>query len=196
MSIRQLAREMQEFIKESHTYHEEYKKQEEHYMDNYHKGILGDKGLSQKIAEIRDEINSKQLNKSERLKAKIDQVHANELKHIEKTTEGVTADEVAELQLISQLELTDEEMNEYIKKYRRSPLALKKLQAIAKDNKNIHLNFPRDRKKYLNVVLGRWRSQINRWEYMPFDELSVKIEMYMEAAIDGIDEDLRSYESL
>lgn len=196
MSIEQLAKDIQGFIKESYKYHEEFKEEEKHLLDKLHNGVLGDEGFSQKIDKIRDEINAKKHERAEKLKVKIEQVHEKELKHIEDTTESITVDELAELQLISELGVTDEEMNGYIQKYKRKPLALKKLQEVAKDKGVIGVDFPRDRKQYLNTILGRWDNQVNRWQYMAFDEMTAKVEMYMTGAINGIDEDLRAYEQL
>lgn len=196
MNIEQLAKDIQNFIKESYEYHKEFKEKEKYLLDNYHKGILGDEGLSQELDKVRNEINAKKREQAEKLKAKIQQVHEKELKYIEDTTESITVDELAELQLISDLGVTDEEMNGYIQKYKRKPLALKKLQEVAKDRNIVGADFPRDRKQYLNTILGRWDNQVNRWQYMTFSEMTTKLAMYMDGAVNGIDEDLRAYEQL
>lgn len=196
MSLRQLAKDVQSFVKESYEYHVEFKEKEKYFLDNYNKGILGDQGLSQKLDEVRNGINEKKHAKANELKAKIEQVREQELKHIDETINTVTADDVAELSLISQLELTAEEMDGYVNKYKRTPLALKKLQEVATDKKMIGVDFPPDRKQYLNVVLGRLDNQISKFENMQYGEMTIKVQMYMDGAINGINEDVAVYRSL
>lgn len=196
MSLRQLGKDVQAFIRKSYEYHVKYKEQEAELLEQHKREVIGSEGLRQKLDEVKDEINERKHAIADELGVRVDRVHEQELKHIEDTTETVTADNVAELELISQLELTTDELNKYIDRYRRTPLALKKLQEIASTNNIIGGEFPRDRKQYLNTILGRMRTQINEFAYMQYGEMSIKVQMYMDGAIRSIDEDIAMYESL
>ena len=66
--------------------------------------------------------------------SKIDAIEQAELEAIKAGYETVTADNLAELTLLGQTKVTEKELLSYLEKYKRNPLAIKKLHEIAFNN--------------------------------------------------------------
>lgn len=66
--------------------------------------------------------------------SKIEAIEHTELEAIKAGYETVTADNVAELTLLGQTKVTEKELLSYLEKYKRNPLAIKKLHEIAFNN--------------------------------------------------------------
>lgn len=70
--------------------------------------------------------------------AKLESVEQTELEKIKSEYEAVTADNVAELSLLGTMKVSEQELLSYLEKYKRNPLAIKKLHEIGSAN-NISL---------------------------------------------------------
>ena len=66
--------------------------------------------------------------------SKIEAIEQTELDAIKAGYETVTADNLAELTLLGQTKVTGKELLSYLEKYKRNPLAIKKLHEIAFNN--------------------------------------------------------------
>ena len=66
--------------------------------------------------------------------SKIEAIEQTELDAIKAGYETVTADNLAELTLLGQTKVTEKELLSYLEKYKRNPLAIKKLHEIAFNN--------------------------------------------------------------
>ena len=66
--------------------------------------------------------------------SKIEAIEQTELDAIKAGYETVTADNLAELTLLGQTKVTEKELLSYLDKYKRNPLAIKKLHEIAFNN--------------------------------------------------------------
>lgn len=66
--------------------------------------------------------------------SKLEAIEQTELEAIKAGYETVTADNLAELTLLGQTEVTEKELLSYLEKYKRNPLAIKKLHEIAFNN--------------------------------------------------------------
>ena len=66
--------------------------------------------------------------------AKLENFEQTELERIKSEYETVTADNVAELNLLSTMKVSEQELLSYLEKYKRNPLAIKKLHEIGAVN--------------------------------------------------------------
>ena len=66
--------------------------------------------------------------------AKLENFEQTELEKIKSEYETVTADNVAELNLLSNMKVSEQELLNYLEKYKRNPLAIKKLHEIGAAN--------------------------------------------------------------
>ena len=116
----------------------------EKLISDINQGILGPKGSQIRKEELREEKDNYQWELRKKVDELLEKIEASEqqaLEKIEANAESVTADSVAELQLLKDLDTTAEELQRYANKYHNNPLAIKTLRQIAKD-KNIMTTFP------------------------------------------------------
>ena len=195
MNLNQLKKEVEEYINQSHDLTVEYRKTEADLLDKVDKQLRGKKEVRNELDEKKAKMNDLLTTKANDLQDKIERVKANELAKIEETTEQVTADTLAELNLLEQLDLTGQDIDQYINKFKRTPLAMRKLQEISKD-KGLMNQFPPTRQEYLNVILGRMNTSIDRFRIPNTSSHEVKLEMLKDGAIRSLNEDVEAYESL
>lgn len=113
-------------------------------IKDINEGMLGPKGSQIKQEELREEKDNYQWEIRNRVDKLLEKIEASEQKALEKielNAEPVTADSVAELQLLKGLDTTAEELQRYANKYHNNPLAIKFLEQVAKD-KEILATFP------------------------------------------------------
>ncbi|WP_175615825.1 hypothetical protein [Piscibacillus halophilus] len=195
MNLNQLKKEVEGYINQSHDLTVEYRKTEADLLDKVDKQLRGKKEVRNELDEKKAKMNDLLTTKANDLQDKIERVKANELAKIEETTEQVTADTLAELNLLEQLDLTGQDIDQYINKFKRTPLAMRKLQEISKD-KGLMNQFPPTRQEYLNVILGRMNTSIDRFRIPNTSSHEVKLEMLKDGAIRSLNEDVEAYESL
>lgn len=195
MELEQLGKEIQSFVNESRELTLNYQKREAELQEKVKQGLRGAVEAQQELENMKNNIYETLQEKAKKLEKKKEEIREQELSHIEETSQPVTADVLAELTLLSQMNLTSDDMQRYIEKYRRFPLALRRLQEIAQEKK-IFVQFPPDRREYLNVVLGRADNHLSRFKNPKLNEMSVKIEMIADGVITGIEEDITAYRSL
>lgn len=65
---------------------------------------------------------------------KLETIEKTELEVIKSEYETVTADNVAELSLLGTMKVSEQELLGYLEKFKRNPLAIKKLHEIGEDN--------------------------------------------------------------
>lgn len=195
LELEQIAKEVQSFINESYQASTEYKEMESDLQTKVNNGLRGSVEVKQELESKKQQINESLSTKASQLNNKLESVRESELRKIDETSESITADTLAELNLLSQLELTSDDISDYINKYKHTPLALRKLQEIARD-KNIMSEFPPDRKQYLNVVLGRMSNSLSKFKRPNYDDYDVKTKMVADGAINGHSQDVSYYRSL
>jgi len=193
--LEDLAKETQSFVSESQKLTSEFKSFEEDMNNKVKQELRGSVEARQEIENRKSQVHGALQEKAAKIEAKKESVRERELMKIEETTDPITSDSLAELTLLSQLELTNDDMKDYINKYKHTPLALKKLQGIAKEKK-VFSEFPPDRKERLNIVLGRMSNHLSNFQRPDFGTYVVKTQMISEGAVNGISEDLESYRSL
>lgn len=195
MELEQVAKEVQGFINESYQATSEYKKTESDLKEKVRNGLRGPVEIKQELEDKRRSIQATLSTKADQLQAKLDEVKTKELKNIEETSESITADTLAELNLLSQLDLTSADISEYINKYKNTPLALRKLKEIAREKKTMN-EFPPDKKEYLNVVIGRMSNSLSRFQRPNYEDYDVKTKMVADGAIEGHAHDVSYFRSL
>lgn len=193
--LEELGKEVQAFIKDSYELTSDYKNIEADLQEKVRNGLRGQVEVNQELENKQQELKEALGNGASKLKEKVEEVRTKELQEIEETSDSVTADTLAELNLLSQLDLTNSDVEKYINKYKHNPLALRRLQEISKDKRTLN-QFPPNREEYLNTILGRMDTSINRFKQLKVSEHDVKIKMIADGAIRSIEEDLNSYRSL
>lgn len=197
MTLEQLAKETQEFIQEALEVQNDYVKHSDDLNKKVKAGLKGSVEVLQELGKMKDNITEDFYSKAVKLQEKIEVVRNEEIKNIEKHEDPITSDALAELTLLSELELSKSDLENYVEKYKYSPLALKRIREISHKN-NIFVDFPKDRKEHLNTTLGRIDNHITRFKSPRLDGgvENIKTTMVAEGAIKGIKEDVAFYKSL
>ncbi|WP_203268071.1 hypothetical protein [Streptococcus uberis] len=131
------------------------KSQTEQFSNGRLTQIVFEENLKNKAEEIKRISDSK----FEAITAVLSDFITKELDSINNIGDSVTANDVAELDLLSTMTLTQEEFISYFIKYKNKPLAVKKLQQIHKDliNKPKQVFFPMPKLK--NELLNDFQDQ-------------------------------------
>ncbi|SQG84104.1 Uncharacterised protein [Streptococcus uberis] len=133
------------------------KSQTEQFSNGRLTQIVFEENLKNKAEEIKRISDSK----FEAITAVLSDFITKELDSINNIGNSVTANDVAELDLLSTMTLTQEEFISYFIKYKNKPLAVKKLQQIHRDliNKPKQVFFPMPKLK--NELLIDFQNQAN-----------------------------------
>ncbi|MGI1772106.1 hypothetical protein [Streptococcus uberis] len=134
-----------------------FKSQTEQFSNGRLTQIVLEENLKNKAEEIKRISDSK----FEAITAVLSDFITKELDSINNIGNSVTANDVAELDLLSTMTLTQEEFISYYIKYKNKPLAVKKLQQIHRDiiNKPKQVFFPMPKLK--NELLIDFQNQAN-----------------------------------
>lgn len=197
MSLDQLVKKAEEFVKVSAKSTQEYLSTAEDYKQKVSEGRMGSVEAREKLDDIKSTTNALLSQQGATLNEEVRLALEAEYQRVDNESETVTADQLAELTLLGELELTNEDMEKYADKYKNNPLALKKLKDIAKE-KTLFVEFPRDRKEFIHAALGRMESTISKYSRPEYDApyIAQKIEFLSEGAIQSFKEDITYYKSL
>lgn len=116
-----------------------------------------------RLKDFKNQGDTFSKNTAETLMQRLDNEYNAAIKELSAKEESVTADDVAELSLLSSMSVTKEEMLGYMNKYINKPLALKKLQEIAQNDLGLSfsLNFLQyDHKNQLQTLIENLKKQV------------------------------------
>jgi|SRR5690625_3137042 len=194
MGLETVLKNVQDFIKESADLNIKNRQDMDKLKERLKAGEIGNKGYHDKVQQAQSDYEHSRIEKGDKLLEQLQQTHSEELQDIEDSIQSVTADNVAELDLLTKFDLKHGDLDEYVQKYKHTPLALKRLKMIASD-KGIATNFPEDRKERLNVIIGRMENTVNKYKRFT-DDYDVKINMKADGEVRGHAQDVSHYRSL
>lgn len=185
------------FIKLSTQRQLEFVETGKEFDERVKQGRMGAVDANEKLSDLKNNIISELYNSYDVIYDEIGMVLEQEVARINQTSEAITADGLAELTLLNQLELSTEDINKYAEKYKHNPLAIRKLKDIAFD-KQLMGSFPTDRTEYIQKLLNDLKEKIKKFSTPSFDNKYVgqKIEFISEGTIQSIEKDVAYYKSL
>lgn len=142
-----------EYAEEKRARKAEYLKFAALQMKYLESDYTGKRGYKEAIDNRRLEYEDVDAWRQSKLLEKLDEVVVKERAKL--TTEAqVTADDLAELTLLENLELTEKDLTYYVSKYQKKPLAIKKLKQIYQADLRV-FPFP----KLKEEILNDWEDQ-------------------------------------
>ncbi|UTX65044.1 hypothetical protein [Streptococcus constellatus] len=114
-----------------------YSSMKEDFQKKLSEGMIGQKWADQELQNYKKEADTFSYNTSQSLYKQLEVEKKNELARYETAGQSVTADDVAELSLLSTMKLSSKEMLPYLEKYKNKPLAIKKLLEIIHNDTNL-----------------------------------------------------------
>ena len=110
-----------------------YETQVNEWKEQVKTGMLGSEKVRQDTEELLFRYNQELEDEVNTVLKKVNEAVEAENKKISDSREPMTQDILAELTVLSELDLTDEDVKTYEEKYSNNPLALRRLQKIAND---------------------------------------------------------------
>lgn len=137
MTLTTLKNDIKAFGKKKIEFMSGYVAMQEDYQKKLAEGMIGQKWADQELQNYKKEADTFSYNTSQSLYKQLEVEKKNELARYEAAGQSVTADDVAELSLLSTMKLSSNEMLSYLEKYKNKPLAIKKLLEIIHNDTNL-----------------------------------------------------------
>lgn len=137
MTLTTLKNDIKTFGKKKIEFMSGYVAMQEDYQKKLAEEMIGQKWADQELQNYKKEADTFSYNTSQSLYKQLEVEKKNELARYEAAGQSVTADDVAELSLLSTMKLSSKEMLSYLEKYKNKPLAIKKLLEIIHNDTNL-----------------------------------------------------------
>lgn len=139
----------------------------EKYNKQIEEGYLGEKQGQELFQEEKDNFNSSTRKMAQQLLNTFQEYEQLEIEQLRANQDPITADAVAELQLLGQLDTSSEELQEYAEKYSNNQLALRRIDKIAKE-KEIMFALPESKEEKIQNSYKKLQRIAERYEYMHY----------------------------
>lgn len=174
---------------------------QEDFQDKLQKQLIGKVYAEQELLKYKKEGENYSQNTAQLLYQQLEKEKNAELANHKSKEEPITADDAAELSLLSSIKLTVAEMREYLEKYKNKPLALRKLEDIM-DNDNtlayIEIDMEQfNQKQCLEKIVHFLDRKINYFHgglLINGDKIDlVQHETIVEGSLEAMDAELQNY---
>lgn len=137
MNLRQLGNEVKKQGDDFKSKVIKYYSTVKDYNEKIRKDMMGSQFAKEELEKMKGNFDKELAESRENLIAKLEKVIAEEQGYLERNKEVVTPDVLSELTVLESLELDNNDIETYKNKYANNPLALRKLQSIAKAQGNL-----------------------------------------------------------
>ena len=135
MTYTTIKNELKAFANKKLEYMQSYIELQEKLQKQVSEGMKGSNQAQIELADLKNEGETYSQKTYDKIMADIEQERAKQLEELKSEKHSVTSDDVAELMLLeSTKNISREEFEQYLEKYKNKPLAIKKLSEIAKSN--------------------------------------------------------------
>ncbi|MGT2934833.1 hypothetical protein JavanS99_0007 [Streptococcus satellite phage Javan99] len=134
MTLTTIKNDIKAFGKKKLEYMRGYIAMQEDFQDKLQKQLIGKVYAEQELLKYKKEGENYSQNTVQLLYQQLEKEKNAELANHKLKEEPITADDAAELTLLSSIKLTATEMREYLEKYKNKPLALRKLEDIMEND--------------------------------------------------------------
>lgn len=201
MTLTTIKNDIKAFAKRKLEYMRGYITMQEDFHDKLQKQLVGKVYAEQELLKYKTEGENYSHNTAELLYQQLEKEKNSELANNKSKEESVTADDAAELSLLSSIKLTAAEMQEYLEKYKNKPLALRKLEDIMGNDTTLayieidmeKFNQQQRLEKLVNY-LGRKIDYFHGGLLINGDKIDlVQHEMIVEGNLEAMDAELQKY---
>lgn len=138
MTFTTIKSELKTFANKKVDYMRSYIELQEKLKKEVAEGMKGSKQAQIELADLKSEGETYSQKTYDKIMSDIEQERTKQLEELKSEKNSVTADDVAELMLLeSTKDISWEEFEEYLEKYKNKPLAIKKLGEIAKTHSDL-----------------------------------------------------------
>ena len=130
--------ELKAFANKKLEYMQSYIALQEKLQKQVSEGMKGSKQAQIELADLKNEGETYSQKTYDKIMADIEQERTKQLEELKSEKHSVTSDDVAELMLLeSTKNISREEFEQYLEKYKNKPLAIKKLVEIAESHTDL-----------------------------------------------------------
>lgn len=138
MTYTTIKSELKAFANKKIDYMRSYIELQEKLKKQVAEGMKGSKQAQIELADLKSEGEAYSQKTYDKITADIEQEQTKQLEELKSEKNSVTADDVAELMLLeSTKDISWEEFEQYLEKYKNKPLAIKKLVEIAESHSDL-----------------------------------------------------------
>lgn len=138
MTFTTIKSELKAFANKKVDYMRSYIELQEKLKKQVAEGMKGSKQAQIELADLKSEGEAYSQKTYDKITADIEQEQTKQLEELKSEKNSVTADDVAELMLLeSTKNISWEEFEQYLEKYKNKPLAIKKLVEIAESHSDL-----------------------------------------------------------
>lgn len=134
MTLTEIKTQIDNFGKRKQQQIEEYSNKQKELAEKVENNEMYQTEANLRLEDIAKDAKNYSDTEYNSIISKIEAIEQTELEAIKAGYETVTADNLAELTLLGQTKVTEKELLSYLEKYKRNPLAIKKLHEIAFNN--------------------------------------------------------------
>lgn len=134
MTLTEIKTQIDNFVKRKQQQIEEYSNKQKELAEKVKNNEMYQTEANLRLEDIAKDAKNYSDTEYNSIISKIEAIEQTELEAIKAGYETVTADNLAELTLLGQTKVTEKELLSYLEKYKRNPLAIKKLHEIAFNN--------------------------------------------------------------
>ena len=131
MSIEQILKEIARYAKKVAADSQEIIAKTDEYKKKVTQGLMGSTEAEQRIQGMKNELQAFRRQRANELNQALETAYSAEQARLNSRYKSVTADDVAELTLLSEMAVNKQTLERYKQLYQGKPLALQKLQQIA-----------------------------------------------------------------
>jgi len=199
MNLRQLGNEIKKQGDDFKSKVIKYYSTVKDYNEKIRKDMMGSQFAKEELEKMKGNFDKELAESRENLLAKLEKVIAEEQGYLERNKEVVTPDVLSELTVLESLELDNNDIETYKNKYANNPLALRKLQSIAKAQGNLF--FPVQTKEdVLRRVSSYLKTTIDYYQSINTQVISdmggeKAIDWIVEGNKNGVDTIISEYEN-
>ena len=138
MTYTTIKNELKAFANKKLEYMQSYIELQEKLQKQVSEGMKGSKQAQIELADLKNEGETYSQKTYDKIMADIEQERTKQLEELKSEKHSVTSDDVAELMLLeSTKNISREEFEQYLEKYKNKPLAIKKLVEIAESHTDL-----------------------------------------------------------
>ncbi|MFA9492448.1 hypothetical protein [Streptococcus sp. E17BB] len=198
MTLTIIKNDIKAFAKKKHGYMTGYIAMQEDFNKRLAAGMIGEQRAKQELEKYKAEGNTYARTTYNQIIDNIDRVHEQELAKLKEKELSVTADDVAELNLLASMEMTKDELVTYYEKFKHKPLAIKKLNEIAKQQPELFVNMQDyTAEQALTNLIDFFKQQLaffeGRLQINGDKILAVTMDMVVSAEVTALDARLGEY---
>lgn len=194
MGLEQLSKEVAAYIEDSKQGAMKYIELDSELNEQISKGLKTPLESANKRNEYKNSLDNSLKENKAKLIEKLKETKEKEYSKLSNSYDPVTADLVAEINLLSQMDLDSNDIKQYKEKYKNTPLLMKKLRSISQ-SKGIFVYFEETKEEHLENAFNFLENTVQSFSQPEYSSYGAKLNMIANGAVEKINKNLEMYQN-